>query len=145
MITEETKTNVSLPQRRTEEIEFYNYIRRMLKTYDANIVVTDIVDLFAGLGKVAKTSIQKIVKQIYLGDRSFVPSREEQIIVYAKKGYSFRKIRDITGIHPNTQYRILERMQADRTQIPTIAPRLDIESYLNIHAFMEQINKFKEI
>ena len=136
---------VSLPQQRLEEIEFYNFIRRLLETYENSVVVFDLIDVFATFGELDPTVIKKLIQQVYIGDLTFKPSKEEQLIVYRKKGYSMRQIRDITGMHPNTQYRVLEDMQSNRNLRPTITPRLDEETFMNVRALMKQINKFKEV
>ncbi len=142
---EEQEVIVSLPQQRLEEIEFYNYIKRLLIKYNRSVTVFDLVEVFASFGNVVPVLIKKLIQQVYIEDKSFVPSKEEQLILYKKQGLSMREIKDKTGIHPNTQYRILERLQQDSSQRPSLAPRLDKESYMSIHAFMEQIRKFKEI
>lgn len=134
----------TLPQQRLDEIEFYNYIKRLLETYDHNVVIFDLVDVFATFGEVVPATIKRLVQQIYIGDKSFVPSKEEQLIAYRKYGYSMRQIRDITGIHPNTQYRLLEDMRKGIDR-PTIAPRLDEDTYHSVKAFMNEIKKFKEV
>jgi hypothetical protein len=56
-----------------------------------------------------------------------------------------RQIRDITGIHPNTQYRLLNSMKENRNLRPSISPRLDEDTYHSMKAFMNEINKFKEV
>ena len=137
--------DASMPQQRLDEIEFYNYIKKLLERYEHNVVVFDLIDVFATFGEIVPATIKKLVQQVYIGDKSLVPSREEQLIVYRKKGYSMRQIRDITGIHPNTQYKLLEDMQKNRDLRPTIAPKLDNETYHSMKAFMNEIKKFKEV
>lgn len=135
----------TLPQQRLDEITFYNYIKRLLEQYDHNVVVFDLVDVFATFGEIVPATIKKLVQQVYIGDKSFAPSREEQLIAYRKYGYSMRQIRDITGIHPNTQYKILEDMKKDINRRPTLAPKLDEDTYHSMKAFMNEIEKFKEV
>lgn len=135
----------SIPQQRLDEIEFYNYIKRLLEVYNHNVVIFDLVDVFATFGEIVPATIKKLVQQIYIGDASIVPSREEQLIIYRKKGFSMRQIRDITGIHPNTQYRLLNNMKENRNLRPSISPRLDEDTYHSMKAFMNEINKFKEV
>ena len=135
----------SLPQQRLDEIEFYNYIKRLLEHYNHNVIVFDLIDAFATFGEIVPATIKKLVQQVYIGDKTFAPSKEEQLIVYRKKGYSMRQIRDITGIHPNTQYRMLDVMQNDRNLRPAISPRLDADTYHSMKAFMNEIKKFKEV
>jgi hypothetical protein len=135
----------SIPQQRLDEIEFYNYIKRLLEVYNHNVVIFDLVDVFATFGEIVPATIKKLVQQIYIGDASIVPSREEQLIIYRKKGFSMRQIRDITGIHPNTQYRLLNSMKENRNLRPSISPRLDEDTYHSMKAFMNEINKFKEV
>ena len=137
--------DASMPQQRLDEIEFYNYIKRLLERYEHNVVVFDLIDVFATFGEIVPATIKKLVQQVYIGDKSLVPSREEQLIVYRKKGYSMRQIRDITGIHPNTQYRLLNSMKENRNLRPSISPRLDEDTYHSMKAFMNEINKFKEV
>ena len=135
----------SMPQQRLDEIEFYNYIKKLLEKYNHSVVVFDLVDVFATFGEIVPATIKKLVQQVYIGDPNLVPSREEQLIVYRKKGYSMRQIRDITGIHPNTQYRMLETMRSNRNLRPSIAPRLDEDTYHSMKTFMDEIKKFKEV
>ena len=135
----------SMPQQRLDEIEFYNYIRRLLEQYNHSVLVFDLVDVFATFGEIVPATIKKLVQQVYIGDTALVPTKEEQLIVYRKKGYSMRQIRDITGIHPNTQYRMLDRMRSDRRLRPTIVPKLDEDTYHSMKAFMNEIKKFKEV
>jgi hypothetical protein len=135
----------SMPQQRLDEIEFYNYIRKLLEKYNHSVLVFDLVDVFATFGEIVPATIKKLVQQVYIGDTALVPTKEEQLIVYRKKGYSMRQIRDITGIHPNTQYRMLDRMRLDRRLRPTIAPKLDEDTYHSMQAFMNEIKKFKEV
>jgi hypothetical protein len=135
----------SMPQQRLDEIEFYNYIRKLLEQYNHSVLVFDLVDVFATFGEIVPATIKKLVQQVYIGDTALVPTKEEQLIVYRKKGYSMRQIRDITGIHPNTQYRMLDRMRLDRSLRPTIAPKLDEDTYHSMQAFMNEIKKFKEV
>ena len=135
----------SMPQQRLDEIEFYNYIKRLLEQYNHSVLVFDLVDVFASFGEIVPATIKKLVQQIYIGDVSFVPTKEEQLIVYRKKGYSMRQIRDITGMHPNTQYRLIDRMRLDRNRRPVISPKLDEETYHSIKAFMNEVKKFKEV
>ena len=137
--------DASIPQQRLDEIEFYNYIKRLLEQYNHNVVVFDLIDVFATFGEVVPATIKKLVQQVYIGDKNIVPSREEQLIVYKKKGYSMRQIRDITGIHPNTQYKLLEDMKNNRNLRPSISPKLDEETYHSMKAFMNEIKKFKEV
>ena len=135
----------SMPQQRLDEIEFYNYIKKLLEQYNHSVVVFDLIDVFATFGEIVPATIKKLVQQVYIGDVNLVPSREEQLIVYRKKGYSMRQIRDITGIHPNTQYRMLEAMRNNRNLRPSIAPRLDEDTYHSMKTFMNEIKKFKEV
>lgn len=135
----------SMPQQRLDEIEFYNYIRKLLEQYNHSVLVFDLVDVFATFGEIVPATIKKLVQQVYIGDTALVPTKEEQLIVYRKKGYSMRQIRDITGIHPNTQYRMLDRMRLNRNLRPTIAPKLDEDTYHSMKAFMNEIKKFKEV
>jgi len=135
----------SMPQQRLDEIEFYNYIKRLIEQYNHNVVIFDLIDVFATFGEIVPATIKRLVQQVYTNDKNLVPSREEQLIVYRKKGYSMRQIRDITGIHPNTQYRLLENMRANRNLRPSIAPRLDEDTYHSMKAFMNEIKKFKEV
>jgi len=135
----------SLPQQRLDEIEFYNYIKRLLEKYNHNVIVFDLVDVFSRFGEIVPATIKKLVNQVYIGDRNFVPSREEQLIAYRKYGYSMRQIRDITGIHPNTQYKLLEEMKRSVDGRPIIAPKLDQETYHSMKAFMNEVKKFKEV
>lgn len=135
----------SMPQQRLDEIEFYNYIKKLLEQYNHSVVVFDLVDVFATFGEIVPATIKKLVQQVYIGDANLVPSREEQLIVYRKKGYSMRQIRDITGIHPNTQYRMLEAMRNNRNLRPSISPRLDEDTYHSMKTFMNEIKKFKEV
>lgn len=135
----------SMPQQRLDEIEFYNYIKKLLEQYNHSVVVFDLIDVFATFGEIVPATIKKLVQQVYIGDANLVPSREEQLIVYRKKGYSMRQIRDITGIHPNTQYRMLEAMRNNRNLRPSIAPRLDEDTYHSMKTFMNEIKKFKEV
>lgn len=136
---------VSMPQQRLDEIEFYNYIKRLLDKYENSIFIYDLVDVFAATGNIIPGVIKKLIQQIHIDDKTFVPSRTEQLVVYRKKGYSMRQIRDITGIHPNTQYKLLEEMQSNRAYRPSIAPRLDQETYNSVKIFMNEIKKFKEV
>lgn len=135
----------SMPQQRLDEIEFYNYIKRLIEQYNHNVVIFDLIDVFATFGEIVPATIKRLVQQVYTDDKNLVPSREEQLIVYRKKGYSMRQIRDITGIHPNTQYRLLENMRVNRNLRPSIAPRLDEDTYHSMKAFMNEIKKFKEV
>ena len=135
----------SMPQQRLDEIEFYNYIKRLIEQYNHTVVIFDLIDVFATFGEIVPATIKRLVQQVYTNDKNLVPSREEQLIVYRKKGYSMRQIRDITGIHPNTQYRLLENMRANRNLRPSIAPRLDEDTYHSMKAFMNEIKKFKEV
>lgn len=135
----------TLPQQRLDEIMFYNYIKRLLDKYNHNVVIFDLVDIFAAFGEIVPATIKRLVQQIYIGDKTFIPSKEEQLIIYRKRGYSMRQIRDITGMHPNTQYRLLENMRKDPESRPTLAPRLDEGTYHSIKAFMNEIEKFKEV
>ena len=135
----------SMPQQRLDEIEFYNYIKKLLEQYNHSVVVFDLIDVFATFGEIVPATIKKLVQQVYIGDANLVPSREEQLIVYRKKGYWMRQIRDITGIHPNTQYRMLEAMRNNRNLRPSIAPRLDEDTYHSMKTFMNEIKKFKEV
>ena len=135
----------SMPQQRLDEIEFYNYIKKLLEQYNHSVVVFDLIDVFATFGEIVPATIKKLVQQVYIGDVNLVPSREEQLIVYRKKGYSMRQIRDITGIHPNTQYRMLEAMRNNRNLRPSIAPRLDEDTYHSMKTFMNEIKKFKGV
>lgn len=135
----------SMPQQRLDEIEFYNYIRKLLEQYDHSVVVFDLVDVFATFGEVVPATIKRLVQQVYIGDKTLIPSRQEQLIVYRKKGYSMRQIRDITGIHPNTQYKLLEEMKTNRGNRPSIAPKLDEDTYHSMKAFMNEVKKFKEV
>ncbi|WP_196761931.1 hypothetical protein, partial [Streptobacillus moniliformis] len=107
--------------------------------YNHNVVIFDLIDVFATFGEIVPATIKRLVQQVYTDDKNLVPSREEQLIVYRKKGYSMRQIRDITGIHPNTQYRLLENMRANRNLRPSIAPRLDEDTYHSMKAFMNEI------
>ena len=135
----------SMPQQRLDEIEFYNYIRKLLEQYNHSVLVFDLVDVFATFGEIVPATIKKLVQQVYIGDTALVPTKEEQLIVYRKKGYSMRQIRDITGIHPNTQYRMLDRIRSDRSLRPIIVPKLDEDTYHSMKAFMNEIKKFKEV
>ena len=56
-----------------------------------------------------------------------------------------RQIRDLTGIHPNTQYKLLDEMKKNIDSRPTLAPKLDEETYRSMKAFMNEIEKFKEV
>lgn len=133
------------PQQRLDEIAFYNYIKRLLEKYNHNVIVFDLVDVFATFGEIVPATIKRLVQQVYIGDKSFAPSREEQIIAYRKYGYSMRQIRDLTGIHPNTQYKLLDEMKKNVDSRPTLAPKLDEETYHSMKAFMNEIEKFKEV
>ena len=135
----------SMPQQRLDEIEFYNYIKKLLEQYEHSVVIFDLIDVFANFGEIVPATIKKLVQQVYIGDKNLVPSREEQLVVYRKKGYSMRQIRDITGIHPNTQYRMLRDMKDNRNLRPTISPKLDEDTYHSMKAFMNEIKKFKEV
>ena len=133
------------PQQRLDEIAFYNYIKRLLEKYNHNVIVFDLVDVFASFGEIVPATIKRLVQQVYIGDKSFAPSREEQIIAYRKYGYSMRQIRDLTGIHPNTQYKLLDEMKKNVDSRPTLAPKLDEKTYHSMKAFMNEIEKFKEV
>ena len=83
-----------MPQQRLDEIEFYNYIRKLLEQYNHSVLVFDLVDVFATFGEIVPATIKKLVQQVYIGDTALVPTKEEQLIVYRKKGYLMRQIRD---------------------------------------------------
>ena len=78
----------SMPQQRLDEIEFYNYIKKLLEQYEHSVVIFDLIDVFANFGEIVPATIKKLVQQVYIGDKNLVPSREEQLVVYRKKGYS---------------------------------------------------------
>jgi len=145
-MVEETKP-ISMLQQRLEEIEFYNFIRRLLKTYKDNVLIYDFIEIFARYnnnidGNVIKSLVQNIRDK---NNMSFKPSKIEQVVIYKKKGYSMRQIRDITGLHPNTQYKLLEDMQENSNLRPSIAPRLDDLTFGIVRDFMKEVNTFKEV
>lgn len=135
----------TLPEQRFDEIEFYNYITRIIDKYEHSVVIFDLIDVFSSFGEVVPATIKRLVQEINTGHCIIKPSIQEQLIIYRKKGYSMREIKKIVGIHPNTQYRLLEEMRKNKKMIPTTVPRLDVETYHSIKAFMNEIKKFKEV
>ena len=55
---------VSMPQQRLDEIEFYNYIKRLLAKYENSIFIYDLVDVFAATGNIVPGVIKKLIQQI---------------------------------------------------------------------------------
>ena len=129
--------------KRTIEIQFYYYILHLLKAFDNNVCLFDIIE---GLGLACDFKanvIWNLFLQVYRKQAYWIPTSEEQVLHAKQLRISFRKTRDITGIDPNTQYRILDTLRNDPSQIPSQEPRLDDKIFLEVHKFVQAMDKLK--
>ena len=131
---------VSVPEKdRLIEIEFYLFVSYLLDTYNKSAVLYDIVDTFAELFGCNKTVLRSILVGIYNRTSTIIPDREELAVILYKSGMSTRRIREITKIHQQTLYRILNLYKLNGQL--EFGPRLDEELFLQVKEFMIQLKQ----
>lgn len=137
--------DASMPRQRLYEIDFYYYIKRLLLNYQYSVIIFDLADAFAQFGEVDSTIIKKLIQEILTDTATWAPSKEESFMVYKRLGYSMRKMKDVIGLAPNTQYRIQASILEDKRLVPACVPRLDDHTFQSIRSFMDQITRFKGV
>jgi hypothetical protein len=127
------------------EIEFYLFISYLLDKYNKSAVLYDIIDTFAELFGCNKTILHNIMLGIYNRTSIIIPDKEELAVILYKSGMSTRNIRNITKIHQQTLYRILNLYKLNGQL--EFGSRLDEEIFLQVKEFMiqfKQITRWKQ-
>jgi hypothetical protein len=137
--------DTTLSRQRIYEVDFYHYIARLLEGYNQQALLLDLIDVFAKFGEGDPLVVKALVRDVLTDTGTWRPTREETILVYRKLNLSMREIKKRTGINPNTQYAILAKMAEDKSQIPSVVPKLRDDVFLNVKSFMDQVTIFKGV
>jgi hypothetical protein len=131
---------LSIPERdRLIELNFYMFINYLLEKYNQSVIIYDIIDTLANLFGCNITQIRSLVQGINTGTSAIIPDKEELGILLYKSGLSVRKIRNLTKIHPQTLYRLIETYK--RNGQLEFTPRLDEEIFLQVKDFMIKLDE----
>lgn len=140
MITERTLTESE--QTRMTELEFYLFVENLLRVYNRSYAVADVMETLASLFNCSITTIKKLTQQVYAGYGSFIPSKQELIVVLYKNQMPIRTIRRLTSIHPQTVYSNLDAWQ--EAGCPEYFAKLDAHEYEEVETFMENVKRITE-
>lgn len=119
------------------EIEFYLFVNNLLNNYNRSFLISDIIESFSELFRCNTTILKKLCMQVYTGYGAIVPSKQELCVLLYKYETPIRKIRKLTGSHPQTVYRYLdEYVEEGQFEFNTHLTPTETEE---VKKFMEQI------
>lgn len=133
------KPITDVEQDRLVEINFYLFVHHLLDTYNKSVLATDVIEALAQLYNCNITFLKKLTHDIYANNSEIIPSKQELVIMLYKSGMPVRRIRDVTGIHPQTVYRYLEEYITNGQF--EYQYRLEDEYLIILKSFMTQLEE----
>lgn len=115
---------------RWTEIEFYLFIKNLLKEFDSDVNILDLIDAICLLSKANSLVIKKYIRQIR-DEHGIIIVPPEELMSFARStGISYRALYKVSGIATSTQQRYKHSTTYANMNYKTGADFIDIDRFM---------------
>lgn len=126
------------------EIKFYYYIWKLIRLFNYNVLVLDILDSIIELSGADKQLTKNLVGQVRNNTGLLRVYKEEVVYVMRKLDYSSGDIQRLTGMGLATVKRYIQKLNDNSSQYVCLTKKLSDQEFKEVNKVVITIEKMME-